>query len=173
MDAIDSAKVLYVSSIYREAVIGISAGVAVAVLVYFFQKVWKRILEPWFEERVYRDAKVEGKWEGRLVELCEPTGDYLELISLERRAHRITGTITCTGGADIAEEYALEGTFRNLLLSGTYWQKSRRSLDRGSFTLKLTENGERLEGHCAYYNTPNDCVQCSEYSWTRKHYGPA
>jgi hypothetical protein len=73
----------------------------------------ERILVPWFEERVYKDAQIEGKW----FSLYPTTEEHRqETISLTRHGHAVTGTMICTAGFDEGEQYQLSGSFRNLIL---------------------------------------------------------
>jgi hypothetical protein len=148
--------------------VGVIAGAIASAFVFFIQVIWKRIIEPWYEKRVYKDAKIDGVWEGKIATLCDTSGEYKEQITLEQIGHQVKGRILCTAGIDLGKEYALEASFKNLILSGTYSQKDPKSLDRGSFSFKLVENGNKLKGYTSFYYTPEDRINYSEYIWERK-----
>ncbi len=125
-------------------VIGITSGLLTAVIVVLFRAFWVGVLIPWFEERVYKDAKIEGDWFGRT-----PGNEFK--FTLERAGHKITGRIHSLSGNDTGKEWVISGSFRNLILSAVYEPTDRQRLDRGSMTLMLRNDGFALAGRLAYY----------------------
>lgn len=149
---------------YENIVIGLVSGLVVSFLVLVIGKFWRGVVEPWFEERVYKDLHLEGKWFSLYVE----TGDYRqEIINLKRHGHAITGTMICKNGADEGEEYSLCGSFRNLLLPMTYESIDKNKSDRGTITLKSSHNGQRLVGEIAMYDTRTDSIDTARILWFR------
>jgi hypothetical protein len=53
--------------VLKPIVEGVIGGVVTAVLLLVFATLWKTNITPWFENIAYRDAKVEGVWQGILV----------------------------------------------------------------------------------------------------------
>lgn len=150
---------------YENLMIGLVSGLVVSFIVLVLSKFWNRVVEPWFEERVYKDLHVEGKWFSLYVE----ADDYRqEIINLKRHGHAIAGTMTCKTGADEGEEYSLCGSFRNLLLPLTYEATDKNKSDRGTITLKSCHNGQRLIGEVAFYATIHDSVGTTKVIWFRK-----
>lgn len=149
---------------YENIVIGLVSGLVVSFLVLVIGKFWRGVVEPWFEERVYKDLHLEGKWFSLYVE----TGDYRqEIINLKRHGHAITGTMICKNGADEGEEYSLCGSFRNLILPMTYESIDKNKSDRGAITLKSSHNGQRLVGEIAMYETKSDSIDTAQVLWFR------
>ncbi len=144
---------------------GLVSGLVVTVFVVMFREIWISIIVPWFEERVYKDVKIEGKWFG-----LYPTSTDLrrDVIILKRHGHTITGTLTCTKGKDEGDEYSLSGSFRNLILPLIYESTEREKTDRGTITLRAINNGERLTGKIAYYHTDKDSISSGNIIWFRK-----
>lgn len=62
--------------------IGIISGLLATFIVVVIQKLWVSAIEPWYEERIYKDAHIEGVWEGIYPEL-----DLKEIITLKRNSH--------------------------------------------------------------------------------------
>src|SRR5881227_3242734 len=90
---------------------GIISGLLVAFVLIVFREIWRRWLVPWFEERVYKDAKIEGEW----YSLYPTWADRRrETITLERQGHAVSGNIICTHGFDEGERYIVAGSFRNM-----------------------------------------------------------
>ncbi|MFA7348156.1 MAG: hypothetical protein WCZ86_10375 [Desulfurivibrionaceae bacterium] len=73
-------------------------------------------------------------------------------LDLNRVGHRISGRITELGGASDVHTYNLEGEFRNLIAAGYYDNDNTSSLDRGSYSMMLIENGYKLEGYFSVYS---------------------
>lgn len=144
---------------------GLISGLVVTLLVVVFRNIWRTIITPWFEERVYKDIHIEGKWFS-----LYPTSVELrqEIIVLKRHGHAITGTLICSKGGDEGEEYDLCGSFRNLLLTLTYESTDKSKSDRGSLTLRCVRNGERLSGKIALYHTISDRVESGNILWFRE-----
>ncbi|ENJ1743267.1 hypothetical protein AB0536_004699, partial [Vibrio parahaemolyticus] len=120
--------------------IGITSGLVVTLFVVVFRNFWVSVITPWFEDRVYKDAKIEGKWFGVF-----PNQDDLrqDVVSLKRHGHEVKGKLICIKGGDEGEEYELSGSFRNLILTLTYESTDESSTDRGTLTLQCISSGEK------------------------------
>lgn len=145
-------------------VAGLVSGLTVTIIVLVFGKLWRTVIEPWFEERVYKDTHIEGKWYSLYVNSIDLRQ---ETISISRAGHSVTGKMMCNTGEDDGEEYILKGSFRNLLLPMTYEAADRKKTDRGTVTLKSVHNGERLTGRVAMYNTKRDAISTAVVVWFR------
>jgi len=143
---------------------GLISGLFVSIFVLAFRQFWNSVIVPWFEERVYKDVHIEGKWFGLLPD----TTDYKQfVIALQRHGHLITGKMICITGVDEGEEYRIDGSFRNLILPLNYECCDKNKTDRGSITLKSMHNGERLVGKIAFYDTNKDGIGTSNITWFR------
>jgi hypothetical protein len=143
---------------------GLVSGVIVALLLVGFRSFWDQILVPWFEERVYKDARIEGKW----FSLYPTTEENRqEVITLTRHGHTVTGTMICIVGDDEGEQYQLSGSFRNLILPLVYETESKSKTDRGTLTLKLVGNAQELRGKLASYFTVTDGIATTDVIWFR------
>jgi hypothetical protein len=149
----------------QESIIsGLISGVTVAFLILLIRGFWNAVIVPWFEERVYKDVKIEGKWFG----LYPTTTDLRQdVITLHRHGHAVTGKMICTKGGDEGEEYCITGSFRNMLLPLTYETTDNQKTDRGSITLICVRNGERLKGKIAFYHTLEDSIATGNILWFR------
>jgi hypothetical protein len=148
---------------------GIVSGLFVTLSVFVFRILWKSKIEPWFEERVYKDAKIEGQWLSVYPAMGSDAGKRQEIIVLTRRGHAVTGTMTCikNGGRDDGQQYDLYGSFRNMILPLTYETHDRQKTDRGTIALKLTYNAGRFEGSVALYVDATDSIQSTDVVWFR------
>jgi hypothetical protein len=48
-------------------IVGVVSGVVTTILVFSFRIVWKKIIMPWYEERLYQGAKIEGVWSSEIT----------------------------------------------------------------------------------------------------------
>jgi hypothetical protein len=147
----------------EEIVIGIIAGLITTFLVVTVQKLWVGAIEPWYEELIYKDAKIEGEWVVTYPEL-----QLKELVTLKRAAHRVSGVVAIVEGPDQGKTYVVEGQFKNLLLTASYGAIDRTSLDRGTYTLLLRNNGQSFEGASAFYEDSSSKIAKYDCRWDRK-----
>lgn len=147
----------------NEFIIGVTSGLVTSLIVFVLQLYYFRVLLPWFEELLYRDLKIEGRW---LVEYPEGK-EFTEAIELNRQGHRVTGTVTVTGGPDRGRVYAFEGTFKNLILTLSFAGRDGTRLDRGTYTLQAKNNGQHLQGYSTFYQDDDNTIVCMECNWRR------
>ena len=145
----------------QEFGVGIVSGLVTATLVLGIRNFYIKVVLPWYEDRIYKDAKIEGKWKGEI----QDTG--YEVVTLKRTGHHIDGNIVIISGPNQSEVYEIKGEFRNLILTLDYWSTRDGSLDRGTYTLMLTENGRTLSGKAAYYEDDKHKMYSGDVKWDR------
>lgn len=144
-------------------VVGVISGLVATALVFFVRHIYKLAIVPWIEDRVYKDARIEGRWHITYPDLP----DVEEQATLERTAHRVKGQINCIKGPDAGKIYQVEGTFRNLLLTLTYTAADLSAMDRGAFVMQLNGNGSVFVGRSSYYHDGDHCIVGAESKWNR------
>jgi hypothetical protein len=148
-------------------VAGLVSASILGIVLWLIRAIWKGKIEPWWENKLYSDARVDGAWETKLVR-AEDSEDYQEEVSIVQTGHSIKGTLYCTIGVDKGRSYEFDGVIRNTILSAYYWNSDKTAIDSGSFTLRLEDNGDRLAGHTVYYYDIDHSLVSREYIWTRK-----
>lgn len=134
--------------------------------VFFLSVVWRKIIEPWWENKLYKDARIDGEWLTKLE--AKKTENDVEVVSIIQVGHAINGDIACTQGPDEGKKYKFKGTFRNQILTGHYWNTKKTSIDSGSFSLRLENDGARLKGYTSYYHDETHNIIAREYTWVRR-----
>ena len=143
--------------------IGIIAGLITTLLIVILKSMFDKILIPWYEQRVYKDIKISGKWDAKYE------ANYgREIITINQTAHYISGTIITTTGEDKGNIYSFEGIFKNLILTASYSSNNRTSIDRGTITLRIEDNGNKLVGYCALYDDDSQKIKSIKYNLKRK-----
>ena len=132
-------------------------------LLFIGLKYWNAVVVPWYENRIYKDIKIEGEWKTIGIEHGE---NFEENARVKQNAHRVWGDITYKSSSEFIE-YQFEGEFRNLILTGRYWVKGENNLDRGTFTLMTKNNGRTLKGYYAWYLAGDNDVVSGSYEWNK------
>ena len=146
-------------------IIGVVSGLLTTFVVVVLRLMWLRIAEPWYENKVYKDAAIEGRWKAHVA---FDDGSWNELWELYRTGHNVSGVVTTLNGPDEGMTFEIEGTFRNLILTGSYSAKNQAVIDRGTFTFTLVENGRKLIGHSAFYFDQQHAVETCKYNIERE-----
>ncbi|WP_413114103.1 hypothetical protein [Thaumasiovibrio sp. DFM-14] len=142
---------------------GIVAGLVTGILIWLFRVVWLAILKPRTEDLLYKGVRIDGLW---FSELVDTSSVHKEEISVVQRGNCISGTIKTLEGQDRGSSYKFTGSFKNLILTGTYESTSKYMTDRGTFTLKLSDNGGELKGITTYVGDTNGSLTSTEYTWS-------
>ena len=157
------------SALAIEFVNGIVGGLVATFLTLVIHRMWLSIVIPWYEERVYQDVHFEGAWSAREI-FSDTTPNETDEFVMEfrRKGHRVEATSTCTAGPDRGKVYLHSGSFKNLILTLTWVPQETRSLERGTLTVKLVENGKKFEGHGVFYSPVTEKVHTSIFEATPK-----
>jgi hypothetical protein len=141
---------------------GVVSGVIASLIVFAFRVHWVRVLQPWYENRLYKGAKIEGLWSTTINFPDKVTNRHR--IDLERTGYSVHGSVICVSGYSEGETYELSGTFKDLILTGSY-QMRGRGLERGTFTLMMIGGGQKLSGFLAYYDNDQHSVRTTQCEW--------
>jgi hypothetical protein len=142
---------------------GVLSALIATSLIFIAAKYWNTVIVPWYEDRVYKDIRIDNEWKTS----GEEKGDtFSEMAKVKQRAHRVWGEIIYKTDADIVE-YEFEGEFKNLILTARYWVKGQNNLDRGTFTLMLKNNGKIMSGFYAWYADVENDVLSGKYEWIK------
>lgn len=71
---------------------------------------------------------------------------------IKRVGHTVTAQLVEIGGASQIHTYSVTGSFKNLILTGEYENDDCSNIDRGSLSLMLRGNGNKLEGFFSSYS---------------------
>ena len=136
-------------SILFALTVGIIASLLSVLLSLLFREIWIKILIPWYEERLYKGAEIEGVWHS--ITEYEDGGKNEVVYKLQRKGHRIWGEFSSISGIDKGKKWSFHGQFKDLVLNIIYESDDPRILDKGSMAMMLNHNGEKLTGHLIYY----------------------
>lgn len=143
---------------------GIIAGIVTCAIVAGARELVRRVIVPWYEDKVYRDVRLGGHWETAFYIDREEVSETAEV---RQKANKVTGLIQLRRATAI-REYEFRGQIANLLLTAEYWLKGPSSRDRGAFALTVKENGRKLEGYLSWYSDIHDEIRFSTYVWTKR-----
>ncbi len=147
-------------------VIGVVAGVVATFLVFTLRAIWERIIMPWYEERLYQGAEIEGVW---LSEITFPSGEINKhRMRLRRQGYNITGRSICFEGYSEGNAYDMHGTFKNLTLSCTYRIDDPRRLEQGAMVAMMLDDGKAMKGVVAFYDDKTNSILSANCEWTEE-----
>jgi hypothetical protein len=141
---------------------GVVSGVIVSVIVFACRVQWLRVLQPWYENRLYKGAKIEGLW-STTINFPDNVANTFR-IELQRVGYSVHGSVLCVSGYSEGETYEFSGTFKDLILTGSY-QVRGRGLERGPLTLMMIGGGLKLKGYLSYYDNDQHSVNAAPCEW--------
>lgn len=146
-------------------VIGVVSGIVATFLVVVFRSIWKNILVPWYDERLYQGPKIEGVWLAD-IKFSDPHREPSKhRLRLKRAGYKVTGRTVCYEGYSEGNSYDLNGAFKNLILTCSYQIDHPRQIERGSMVLMLVNDGKVLKGHLLYYDDRSNSIMSAECAW--------
>lgn len=147
---------------------GVVSGLVATFLALVIHRVWIAIILPWYEERVYQDARFEGVWEA--TEIFSDTTPALVNkygIEFKRKGHQVIAIAKCTDGPDKGKDYLNQGSFKNLILTLSWTPLDKTSLERGTLAAKLVANGQGFSGYGVYYSPVTEKLHTTVFEATR------
>jgi hypothetical protein len=85
---------------------------------------------------------------------------------LRQAGYNVSGETTCYEGYSRGNSYAIQGRFKNLILTAIYEIENRRRLERGSMVLMLGNDGKTLSGYLSYYDDRANSIRSTKCVWT-------
>lgn len=141
-------------------ILGIVAGVLTSSLLAVLGVLVTRVVLPWYRDLVYRGIDLEGDWRSQIQ---EHGANYIYQLSLQQRAHDLSGTATITkfgaGPEDYQDVFAITGFTWEGYVSLTLRSISRKRLSFANALLRTENRGGRLVGHWAYRSGRSDQVE--------------
>jgi hypothetical protein len=134
-------------------------GLVVLVVVWFWNNVLPRILQQFY----HHEPSVEGKWR---TTFREDGTEYHETVTLTQKGRRVRGEIALNDATDETTMYKFEGTFKHLILTGTYCSTDPTDYEQGAFALRYTRQG-LFKGQHALISKQSEQLISSDYEWTR------
>ena len=143
----DSSNILY-------SVVG---GFVVLFLRWFWNDIIPRILQRFY----HHEPSIDGKWR---TTFSEGEVEYHETITVKQKGRKVKGEIALREG-DEDTIYKLEGTFKYLILTGTYESTNPTEYEQGAFALRYIKGNFR--GQYVLLSKESEELISSEYEWVR------
>ena len=143
-------------------VIGIGASIIGGFAVILIQWVWRSgwlPFAPWIQKN---EPRIVGRWKTQFKEEGQA---YSENVTLRQSGRNVTADIVLREGDD-ETVYKFVGTFRNLILSGTYQSADEADYERGAILMRYTPRGTFV-GQNAFFSKTSESLVSSRYEWTR------
>lgn len=131
-------------------------------VLLFVQWAWRR---GWFSRATWfqtSEPRIVGKWKTQFEEKGQI---YSENVTLRQRGRTVTADIVLREGEG-ETVYKFDGTFKNLILSGTYQSVDQADYERGAILLRYTTKG-KFVGQNIFFSKTSESLVPSPYEWTR------
>lgn len=136
----------------------LASGAAGLLLLVFFNILLPAIIQQFFSRH---QPSIAGKW---ITEYREGDAEMREEVTVRQRGSKIRGQIALRS-KDETDIYRFEGTFKNLILTGTYESTDPEDIERGVFLLNYARG--KLTGQYARPSRESDEMISSRYVWQR------
>lgn len=119
-------------------VVGIASSLIATALFIGFSELMRRVILPWYADKIYRGVRIDGEWELCRIEEKELSNkdSYMRLI-LEQNGDKIIGDYSHKGKDEEVDEYIIDGRIRDMYFLATAVPKSNRKVDGISFLLHI------------------------------------
>ena len=70
--------------------IGVASSLIATFIFYWLIELFKRIVLPWYEDKIYRGVRIDGKWTSTTIR--DPENDISASMQLNQKGENVTGT---------------------------------------------------------------------------------
>jgi hypothetical protein len=151
-----------ISSCGGSLLFGVAVALVVSTLTWLARGAIGGILGAAMSKLLASHRHVRGTWQATY----QRDGTSIEEhITLKQFLHRIWGTARQAQGS---RTYRIQGKFHDPLLTAIYELKERSTeLDRGTFTLRLDDSGDVMNGGFSWLATGQTTPGHGSYTWRR------
>jgi hypothetical protein len=148
--------------------IGIISSLVATAIFIGFSELFRRVLLPWFSDKIYRGVRIDGRWEHSNAFEGEK---ILARLDLAQKGDVITGTYFHQHNDAEPDHYVLRGTLRDSYLSATMHPVSPHMLDAAALLVHVhAAGGMKLEGALLGVSSKNGSVSVhTNVSFERKN----
>jgi hypothetical protein len=144
---------------------GLVSGLLVSLLGLLFRSWWLKVVEPWYEDKLYQNIKIEGKW--AVTGTYEDSGTEDFMIELFRVGHSVSGLAVCSSGVDKGQKFQITGILKNNVLLANWSNTDSHRIQSGTLCLSVEGDGDKLKGINCYLNTETGAICQTEQIWRR------
>lgn len=149
---------MFGDAIWNQPSVGVFGGVITAIVIYFFNALYKRHLIPFLSKTIYRGINLTGKWKIAHTQIDNGAFDVASetTIELTQKGHVITGSASISYSEkrnQLAREYKISkgSTIRDRFVIIILTIMDKKSIGYQIFLLEVRASGELMEGHRSFY----------------------
>ncbi|QJR30028.1 hypothetical protein [Limnobacter profundi] len=146
-------------SIWETVTLGIVSSLIATFVFLGLGWVLKKVVLPWFEDKIYRGVRVDGRW--KLYFNNQKNSKFFGMLELKQNGDRVSGSFTYEN-TDRTEvmTYRLVGAVANSYVNISLAPTARRSIDTGSLVARIyEESGLQMTGTLIYISTKNGQIE--------------
>jgi hypothetical protein len=147
-----------------EIIIGIISGLLTIFILWILRLMYINSFSPWVRKIKYSGISIKGEWR---TELTIENEVFKEKVEVFQNGTSVKGRFTLQKEKE-TRIYEFTGKYSDLILTGIYEQKGKKSTDRGSFTLRLFNDGKSFIGITSLYSFLHEDIVPGKYIWHRE-----
>lgn len=118
--------------------IGVLTGVISAILIAFFNNIYKSLILPWFQKEVYQGVLLEGKWCGSMK---IGSVEWAMTLTIKQRGNKVAGSLTAKSSDPNAKKKETDMFFDGSIYDGyliiSCTSKDPHDISFGAMILKI------------------------------------
>jgi hypothetical protein len=151
---------------------GVIAGILTAGILVGAGYLFKEVMIPWYQSKVYEGVSIAGTWHADLEpEISTPDRRVENDMTLDQHGHKVTGSVikrTVTADKRITEDFTLEGRIRDRFFYGYMYSKDNDRLSALSFLYQVEGNGSTLSGLRVFYHIVESEIKSLPEVWYKQ-----
>jgi len=124
-------------------ILGISSSLIATLIFISLSKFFSRVVLPWYENKIYKGVRVDGKWD-----LKEGQDNSESVLNLNQSGDLVSGThfhsFTLVSGGKITESYHVKGYVKDGYFFATLDPISNNIVDSGTIHMKIFKHQDKL-----------------------------
>jgi hypothetical protein len=142
--------------------IGIASSLFATLAFLCLAQVVKTIIVPWFEDKIYRGVRLDGRWSVAVTSQENPGSAQNPSLSLQQKGDRISGFYSHDVSGTL-QIYRVEGQIRNTYFTASLWPVSNKEVDTAAILLRVfTRDGLKMSGILTIVDTGEGKVTAHE-----------
>jgi|GEM_PF-3319839 len=151
--------------------IGIVSSLVATIVFIVISELIRRVVLPWYEDKVYRGVRIDGKWEAKNDGTKQKATFFLQ-----QKGDQVIGTyshIMPQSAARKIEEYQVTGNVRDTYVNLTFHPTARDQIDTGTYVSRLSHDSSddklTMIGMITGINTTTAEVVCEKTVFKKEY----
>ena len=153
-------------------IIGVVSSLIATFIFYCIIELFKRVILPWFTDKIYRGVRIDGKWTSTVMK--DPELGISSSMQLNQKGEAVTGTyshsINKNGNIDTTDYY-LNGIIRDTYFTVTLKPVAKDMIDSIAFILRVhtkISGALAMKGTCIFIDPTSGKTSSHENEFVKE-----